>query len=138
LDNDEEAYMLKRFVIPLTLLTSLLAALALGAVPALAKDGDVLARGTCTGRSTAKLKLSPEDGRIEVEFEVDQNRVGKTWRVKIKRDGNVLASGTRVTQAPSGSFTFRATVSNGAGADTIVGKARNLASGQVCRGVATI
>ena len=82
--------------------------------------------------------MSPENGKIEVEFEVDENKVGKTWRVKIKRDGEVLARGTRVTQAPSGSFEFRTVVSNRAGADTIVGRARNLASGRVCRGVATI
>jgi hypothetical protein len=117
----------------------LIAAATAATAPATAaKAGDVIATGACSGSADWKLKLSPDNGKIEVEFEVDQNRVGKTWRVKIKRDGNVLASGTRVTQAPSGSFTFRATVSNGAGADTIVGKARNLASGQVCRGVATI
>ena len=52
-----------------------------------AKDGDVLVRGTCTGPSSAKLKLSPEDGRIEVEFEVDQNRVGVRWQV-VLRNGN--------------------------------------------------
>jgi hypothetical protein len=116
----------------------MVAATAATAPATAAKAGDVIATGACSGSADWKLKLSPDNGKIEVEFEVDQNRVGKTWRVKIKRDGNVLASGTRVTQAPSGSFTFRATVSNGAGADTIVGKARNLASGQVCRGVATI
>jgi hypothetical protein len=116
----------------------IVAATAATAPATAAKAGDVIATGACSGSADWKLKLSPDNGKIEVEFEVDQNRVGKTWRVKIKRDGNVLASGTRVTQAPSGSFTFRATVSNGAGADTIVGKARNLASGQVCRGVATI
>jgi hypothetical protein len=117
----------------------LIAAATAATAPATAaKAGDVIETGACSGSADWKLKLSPDNGKIEVEFEVDQNRVGKTWRVKIKRDGNVLASGTRVTQAPSGSFTFRATVSNGAGADTIVGKARNLASGQVCRGVATI
>ena len=39
-----------------------------------AKDGDVIREGNCTGRSDWKLKLSPENGRIEVEFEVDQQR----------------------------------------------------------------
>jgi hypothetical protein len=54
-------------------LTGVLALVAVGS-PALAKDGDVLVRGTCTARSAAKLKLSSEDSRIEVEVEVDQNR----------------------------------------------------------------
>ena len=58
--------------------------LALTAAPfAVAKDGDKLVRGTCTGPSTSKLKLSNEDGRIEVEFEVDQNRNGVRWDVAI-------------------------------------------------------
>ena len=45
------------------------------AVPAVASAGDrdVIREGPCSGRSDWKLKLSPEDGRIEVEFEVDQN-----------------------------------------------------------------
>ena len=32
--------------------------------------------GTCTDSSRAKLKLKPDDGRVEVEFEVDENRNG--------------------------------------------------------------
>ena len=39
-----------------------------------AKDGDVIRTGSCSGRSDWKLKLSPEDGRIEVEFEIDFER----------------------------------------------------------------
>ena len=35
-------------------------------------DDDVLVRGTCTARSTVKMKASPENGRLEVELEVDQ------------------------------------------------------------------
>lgn len=101
-----------------------------------AKAGDVIRTGACSGAAHWKLKLSPDNGRIEVEFEVDTNRIGKTWAVKIKRGANVLASGTRVTKAPSGSFVFRTTVSNLAGPDTIVGRAVSLSSGQVCRGVA--
>ena len=36
-------------------------------------------------RETAKLKLSAENGRIEVEFEVDQNRNGVPWTVVLRR-----------------------------------------------------
>ena len=60
-------------------------AIALVAVPAgIAKNGDIRVRGTCTKASTSKLKLSEEDGRIEVEFEVDQNRNGVRWNVVIR------------------------------------------------------
>ena len=64
-------------------------AIALAAAPAgIAKNGDVRVRGTCTDASTSKLKLSEDDGRIEVEFEVDQNRNGVRWNVVIPQNGN--------------------------------------------------
>jgi len=79
-----------------------IAAAALVVVPATwAKDGDVLVRGTCTDSTTSKLKLSEEDGRIEVEFEVDQNRNGVRWSVVLRRPTTVLVRTTRVTRAPS-------------------------------------
>jgi hypothetical protein len=104
---------------------------------ATAKDGDVIRTGSCSSRSDWKLKLSPEDGRIEVEFEVDQNRVGRTWNVKLKRDGSLLWQGQRTTRAPSGSFEARRVISDRAGRDTIVARATNPNSGEVCRGTAT-
>ena len=83
-------------------------AVALVAVPAgMAKDGDIRVRGTCTKASTSKLKLSEEDGRIEVEFEVDQNRNGVRWNVVITQNGKRAARMSRVTKAPSGSFEAR-------------------------------
>jgi len=99
-------------------LTGVLALLAVGS-PALAKDGDVVARGTCTARSAAKLKLSGENGRIDVEVEVDQNRNGVPWTVVLTRDGTRVARATRVTKAPSGSFSLRKLVANPAGTDVI-------------------
>jgi hypothetical protein len=84
------------------------AALAVAAAPAAhAKDGDVLVRGACTKSATSKLKLSREDGRIEVELEVDQNRNGVPWKVTLRRNGAVVVSTTAVTRAPSGSFEVR-------------------------------
>lgn len=110
-----------------TLLMSmtLLAAVGMAALPGgtLAKDGDIIRTGSCTGNTSWKLKLSPENGRIEVELEVDQNRNGQTWNVRLKRNGNVFWKG-KVT-------------ANGAGSDFIVARARNVKSGEVCRGTAT-
>lgn len=112
-------------------------AAALVAVPATsAKDGDVLVRGTCTGATTSKLKLSEEDGRIELEFEVDQNRNGVRWSVVLRRPATVLVRTTRVTRGPSGSFELRQIVGNRAGPDRIVARATR-ASGEVCRATAT-
>jgi hypothetical protein len=124
--------MLKRQA--LTMVAVLTSVLSLGS-PALAKDGDILARGSCTGSSTAKLKLSEENGRIEVEFEVDQNRNGIAWTVVLERNGARVARLTRTTRAPSGSFEARRLVTNGAGADVI--RARATRKGETCTARAT-
>jgi hypothetical protein len=107
------------------------------AAPAGAKDGDVIREGACSGRTDWKLKLSPENGRIEVEFEVDQSKNGRRWRVTLKREGNRIFRGIRTTQPPSGSFEVRRVAANGPGADSFFAKARNLRSGEFCRGRAT-
>jgi hypothetical protein len=108
------------------------ALLALSAAPAaVAKDGDILRRGACTGVSTSKIKLSEENGRIEVEFEVDQNRNGVRWNIVIRQNGRSVAKLVRVTRAPSGSFEARIVRPNRAGTDTFVATATR--SGETCR-----
>jgi hypothetical protein len=111
-----------------------LALLALGS-PALAKVGDVLVRATCTGKSTSKLKLSAENGRIEVEFEVDQNRNGVKWNVVLTRNAARVTQLTRVTRAPSGSFEVRKVIANRTGADVVRATARR--AGESCTARAT-
>ena len=111
------------------------ALLALSAAPAaIAKDGDILRRGACTGVSTSKIKLSEENGRIEVEFEVDQNRVGDSWRVRIRHDDVLVFTRTRTTRAPSGSFEVRILQRDRAGDDVFRARAVNLRTGEVCGG----
>jgi hypothetical protein len=105
-------------------------ALAVAPVGA-AKDGDIRVRGTCTKASTSKLKLSEEDGGIEVEFEVDQNRNGVRWNVTITQNGTRVARMARVTRGPSGSFEARVVRPNTAGADRFTGRATS-PSGEVC------
>ncbi len=107
---------------PIALLLALFA-LSLLAVPAaLAKSGKHRAariQGVCTKHSTSKMKLSREDSGLEVEFEVDQNRNGVPWKVKLTRNGKVIASLTAKTRAPSGSFEIRRVVAGRLGADRI-------------------
>ena len=126
--------MKKRQAGLVVVLSGALALLAFGS-PAAAKDGDVLVRGTCTGQSTSKLKLSAENGRIEVEFEVDQNRNGVPWTVVLRRDGVPVARLTRVTRAPSGSFEARRVIANPAGADVVRATAQR--RGETCSARAT-
>ncbi len=127
-----------RSAIVLALTAALTLGAAAAAVPAGAKAGDVVKTGPCTGQSDWKLKLSPEDGRIEVQFEVDQNVSGDVWRVRMTHGGDVFFRGTRTTSGASGSFEIRRLVSDGAGRDTIVGRAVNLSTAEVCRGAASI
>lgn len=111
--------------------------IAAQAAPALAKDGDVVRRGSCSGASDWKLKLSPENGRIEVEFEVDQNRSGDTWSVRMSDNGVRFFTGQRTTRPPSGSFEARDVTKNRAGADHVFARATNHRTGEVCTGRAT-
>jgi hypothetical protein len=118
-------------------LAGILVASVMGAATASAKDGDIIRTGNCSAASDWKLKLSPENGRIEVEFEVDQNVVGDTWRVTLRDNGVLVFRGRAVTQAPSGSFEVRKVIADMAGSDHIVARARNLRTDEVCRGSAT-
>ena len=117
-----------------------MAALVMGALagPAAAKDGAVIRTGDCSGRADWKLKGAPDDGRLEVEFEIDSNRIGQTWRVRLADNGNVFFRGTRQTLGPSGSFSVETRTANRAGTDRIVGFAKNPATGQTCKGVIRI
>jgi hypothetical protein len=136
--NGHEGGEMKRLV---TLgLAALAAAVALvAAMPAAASgDNEVLRTGNCSGSSDWKLKLDFDDGRIETEFEVDQNRNGERWRVVLKRDGRRFFRDVRTTHAPSGSFEVERRLRNRAGKDRIVARAVNLRTGEVCRGAATI
>ena len=126
--------------------TALTAAIALGAAPAAAfasdsshgGGGGVTRSGSCTGSTDWKLKAKADDGRLEVEFEVDSNQVGQTWQVRLTDNGSQFFAGTRRTVAPSGSFSVETRTANKAGTDRIVASATNAATGEVCRGALAI
>jgi hypothetical protein len=126
--------MLASRSVPLLLAT---AAVAAAPATALAKGGDdnrVERRGTCTSGSTAKLKLKSDDGRLETEFEVDQNRNGVRWRVTLRRNGTVVVSTRATTRAPSGSFSVERRIARGG---TITARAVS-PSGEVCSARASL
>ena len=105
-----------------------------GAMPAMAKDGDVIREGSCTRKTDWKVKASPETGRIEVEGEVDSNRRGQVWRWRMVHNGSLSARGKRTTRGRSGSFEVRRVVVNLRGTDRLVFWAKHRRSGEVCRG----
>jgi hypothetical protein len=122
-----------RPLVPLAVAASLLVA----AVPALAKGGNsnrVTRSGDCSGSANWKLKAKPDNGKLEVEFEVDQNRNGVKWNVVIKRNGNTAVSTTARTKAPSGSFSVNRLISGTTGKIT----ATATRSGESCKGSVTV
>jgi hypothetical protein len=121
-------------------LAGLMAAGIMGAAPhAFASGGDdVVTEGSCSGASDWKLKLSPENGALEVEFEVDQNVIGDTWKVVLKDNGTSFFRGQAVTQGPSGSFEINKITADQAGTDNFVGLARNVSTGETCMATGSI
>jgi osmotically-inducible protein OsmY len=119
--------------------TALVAALTLtsGAL-ASGGDDDIRSAGTCTDSSSSKIKVKPDDGRIEVEFEVDQNQTGDTWKVKIKDNGATAFSGKATTRGPSGSFEIERKIADQSGSDAITATAKNKSGGERCSASATI
>ena len=78
------------------------------AVPASAGDDEKIRRGGCSGSADWKMKVKTDDGRLEVEAEVDSNVSGQTWRWRISHNGSVSARGRRTTGGPSGLLRRRA------------------------------
>ncbi|MGI8699948.1 MAG: hypothetical protein ACR2JU_01860 [Nocardioidaceae bacterium] len=90
--------------------------------------------GSCSGHSNWKLKAKADDGRLEVEAEVDSNVNGQVWDWKIKDNGMLAAKGSSRTTAPSGSFEVHRRIANQAGTDKITFKATNPGTGERCKG----
>lgn len=99
--------------------------------------GEIRRAGRCTGRSTAKIKVKHDDGRIEAEFEVDQNRSGVTWNVTVRRNNRVAFTTRATTRGRSGSFSVERKIANGPGADRVTARATS-PSGEVCTAAATL
>lgn len=90
--------------------------------------------GSCWAPADRKPKTKAADGRLEVEFQVDSNKVGQRWSVRMKDDGHSFFTGTRTTSAPSGSFRFTRRPANRAGSDPVKAVASNAKTGETCSG----
>lgn len=107
----------------------------LGVGTAAAGDDDdrVIRTGSCSGGADWKLKVKTDDGRLEVEGEIDSNVAGQRWRWTLRHNGSVSDRGAATTTARSGSFEVERRVVDLAGTDTLAFRAVH--DGQVCRGV---
>ena len=112
-------------------------ALVLTASPAFASHGGgdggrVTKTGSCTDGARWKVKAKSDDGRIEVEGEVDSNAAGQAWHWKIVDNGAKASSGTSTTGGRSGSFSVERQIADRAGTDSITFRATY--AGEVCKG----
>ncbi|MCW2834426.1 MAG: hypothetical protein JWN68_2379 [Nocardioides sp.] len=98
-------------------------------------DGDdrVIITGQCNGAADWKLKVKTDDGRLEVEGEIDSNRTGQRWTWTITHNGSVSARGAAQTFGRSGSFSIERTIVDLAGTDRVGFRAVH--AGQVCQGM---
>jgi hypothetical protein len=94
--------------------------------------------GACdNGPGTWKIKAKADDGQLEVEFEVDTNHAGQTWRVRLFDNGTRVFAGKRTTHAPSGSFSLEPRIANRSGKDKLTGRARLIGTDRTCVGSVT-
>lgn len=96
-------------------------------------DDRVIRTGSCSGAADWKLKVKTDDGRLEVEGEIDSDVAGQRWRWTLRHNGSVSDRGVATTTPRSGSFEVERKVVDLAGTDTLVFRA--VRDGQVCRGV---
>ncbi len=106
-----------------------------GTGAATASGGDDHAQrvsGSCSATTDWRLKAKQDDGRLEVELEIDSNRSGQRWNVSMSDNGHRFLAGSRVTGGRSGSFEIERKIVDRPGADRIRAVARNVRSGERC------
>jgi hypothetical protein len=107
-----------------TSLLSTLALLGLACAPlATAKDGDLIRRGKCANGIKTKLKASPENGQIEVEYELDNAAPNSLWQITLRKNGRAKSFGD---------LNVRKVTPNGNGSDRIEAIARRSGGGAAC------
>lgn len=115
-----------------TSLLSILAILGLSCAPfASAKDGDIIRRGQCANGIKTKLKASPENGQIEVEYELDNAAPNSLWQITLRKNGTVILRTNQRTNS-FGDLEVRKVTPNGNGSDRIEASARRSGGGAAC------
>jgi hypothetical protein len=114
-------------------------ALVWSAVPAFASgDQEVINRGRCSMGSQWKVRIRTDGPtRLDLNFEVDSNVPGQTWRAAMAYNGDVVFNGFATTNQVDGEFDIDVEVANQAGADTLQAAARLRSTGETCRAQVT-
>jgi hypothetical protein len=128
-----------RIAIAGTLALGVLGSTAATAASASASGGGgVRKSGACSATGTWKLKAKNDDGPLEVEAEVDVNKVGQHWTWRLTDNGIRVANAKAVTVAPSGSFSVNRHIASRPGTDVIAFHATNGAGANTCDGTLSI
>ena len=106
---------------------------------AAADDGEQEVRraGTCTGSSTATIRLEADDGKIAIEFEVRKRPSTRAWRVVLLHERRVAFQGLVKPRSGGRTIRLRTTVPDWFGKDTIVVRATGPGI-ETCRATATV
>ncbi len=114
--------------------TALGAGLLIAAAPASSAASGIEREkhGSCTNQSRWELQLEREHGQVEVDFEADTTSTGATWKVKVKHNGKVDYKGKRVSDR-DGEFEVDRLLADKRGKDKVVVRAKNTATGEICK-----
>jgi hypothetical protein len=105
--------------------------------PAVAKGDDgVRTSAACTHGGHLELKAKHDGGRIEIELEVDSNRAGQRWAVRVRDNGALVVSRHARTAGRSGSFSVEKKIADKPGRDRI--RARATFRNRTCTGVVVL
>lgn len=104
-----------------------LPAVALSASPAAAVQNQT----SCAG-ATVTLEAERDDGRHEVQVDIDNGQRGERWRVKLFQDGDRFVNVVRTVGGDDRDIDLDRDRRNTAGTDTYKLRAKNLRTGGAC------
>jgi hypothetical protein len=96
-----------------------------------AKDGEIIKRGKCSNGVETELKASPENGQIEVEYELGDAVPGSRWRIRITKNGKSILRATQRANA-AGDIEVRQITTNLAGREMIRATAKRTGAAGAC------
>jgi hypothetical protein len=114
-----------------------LTSLAVVAMPTAAAEVERERHGNCTRTSDWELELEKEHGRIEVKVDLDTNRSGRAWQVRLWHNGSLTTSVVRRTQR-DGDLEVERIRTDRRGTDTFRFRAVDRVNGEVCTGSLSI
>ena len=93
---------------------------------------EVQTLGSCSqGKARYELEVDREHGHYEVSFDLDSNRSGQQWRLKLFHDGDRVFNDVRRTDGER-EVDFERDRPDTAGKDRFHATARNLGNGEFC------